>query len=113
VVWRRSKDLAVFIYKISAEGDLSKDFGLRDQLRRAAVSIASNLAEGDERGTDKDAVKFFYIGKGSLAELRTQLQIANEIGYMEKGVYEALDTECAEIGRMIGALIRARTTTTL
>ena len=60
-VWQRSKDLAVWIYKISIAGGLSKDFGLRDQMRRAAVSIASNLAEGDERDTDKDAVRFFYF----------------------------------------------------
>jgi len=79
--------LAVSIYKITADGDLAKDFGLKDQLRRAAISIPSNLAEGDERDTDKDAVRFFYIAKGSIAELRTQLQIAFEIGYMERGVF--------------------------
>ena len=59
-VWQRSKDLAVSIYRISLEGALSRDYGLKDQLRRAAVSIASNLAEGDERDTDKDAVRFFW-----------------------------------------------------
>ena len=76
--------MAVSIYKITADGDLAKDFGLKDQLRRAAISIPSNLAEGDERDTDKDAVRFFYIAKGSIAELRTQLQIAFEICYNGK-----------------------------
>ena len=108
VVWQRAKDLAVLVYKISNEGSLGKDFGLRDQLRRSAVSIASNLAEGDERDTDKDSIRFFYIAKGSLAELRTQIQIAFEIGYIEKGVFLKLDDECEQIGKMIGALIKAR-----
>ena len=107
-VWQRSKDLAVCIYKISLRGALSRDFGLRDQLRRAAVSIASNLAEGDERDTDKDSVRFFYFAKGSLAELRTQIQIAFEIGYIEQETFHKIDDECRQIGKMIGALIKAR-----
>ena len=108
-VWQRSKDLAVQIYKTSSSGPLSKDYGLRDQLRRAAISVPSNLAEGDERDTDREAVRFFYIAKGSVAELRTQLQIGLEIGYLERDVFERLDDECLQISRMIGALIKART----
>jgi four helix bundle protein len=72
VVWQKAKDLAVIIYRISNKTLLSKDFSLRDQIRRSAVSIASNIAEGDERDTDKESVRFFFIAKGSLAELRTQ-----------------------------------------
>lgn len=108
LVWQKAKDLAVLVYKISNDGKLSKDFGLRDQMRRSAVSIPSNLAEGDERGTDRESVRFFYMAKGSLAELRTQLQISFEIGYLEKDVFEALDQKCSEIGRMLGKLIKAR-----
>ena len=107
-VWQRGKDLAVKIYKISGQGALKGDFGLRDQIRRSAVSIPSNLAEGDERNTDKDAVRFFYIAKGSLAELRTQLQIAYEIGYIDKDIFHNLDQEYSILGKMIGALIKAR-----
>ncbi len=76
IVWQKAKELAVEVYRLSGDGMLGKDFGLRDQMRRSAVSIASNLAEGDERGTDKESVRFFHIAKGSLAELRTQIQIA-------------------------------------
>jgi len=108
IVWQRAKDIAVRIYIISNEGALNKDFGLRDQIRRAAVSIPSNLAEGDERGSDRDAIRFFYIAKGSLAELRTQLQIAFEISYLEKDLFKSLDKECQELGKMIGSLIKAR-----
>ena len=106
--WQRSKDLAVGIYRFTEEGAISKAFGLREQLRRSAVSVPSNLAEGDDRGTDKEAVRFFYIAKGSLAELRTQLRIAFEVGYLRKEDFTAMDDECNRIGRMIGALIRAR-----
>jgi four helix bundle protein len=108
IVWSKSKDLAVKIYKESGRGAPFKDFGLRDQIRRSAVSIPSNLAEGDERDTDKESVRFFYIAKGSLAELRTQLQIAFEIGYIEKDIFEELDQECIQLGKMIGALIKKR-----
>lgn len=108
VVWQKAKDLAVKVYKLSEDGKIGRDFGLRDQMRRCAVSIASNLAEGDERGTDKESVRFFFIAKGSLAELRTQVQIAHEIGHLEKDVYGCIDSDCRELGRMIGKLIKVR-----
>ncbi len=107
-VWQKAKDLAVAIYRITEEGRWSRDFGLRDQMRRAAVSVPSNIAEGDERGTDKEAVHFFYIAKGSLAELRTQLQIAHEIGYLDEQSAAALQERCIEIAKMLGNLIKAR-----
>ena len=72
------------------------------------VSIASNIAEGDERGTDKESIRFFYIAKGSPAELRTQVQIAHEIGYLEMESYTTLENECNELGKMIGRLIEVR-----
>ena len=75
------------------------------------MSIASNLAEGDERDTDRESVRFFYIAKGSLAELRTQIGIAYEIGYLEKQFYESIETECMTLGKMIGALIKKRKAT--
>jgi four helix bundle protein len=108
IVWQKAKDLAVKICQVSEEGDLSRDFSLRDQIRRSAVSIASNLAEGDERDTDKESVRFFYITKGSLAELRTQIGIAYEIGYLKKPFYESIEAECIILGKMIGALIKKR-----
>jgi len=62
-VWQKAKDAAVFVFRIFGEGGLGKDFVLRDQIRRSAVSVASNL-EGDERDTDKDSVHFFFMAKG-------------------------------------------------
>jgi four helix bundle protein len=110
-VWQAAKDLAVVIYRTTDTGPLTRDFGLRDQMRRAAVSIPSNIAEGDERDTNRDSVRFLYIAKGSLAELRTQLTIAHEISALDHPTYEMLESKCSEIGRMLGALIKARAIT--
>ena len=103
LVWQKAKDLAVKIYRISGDGPLFRDFGLRDQMRRSAVSVPSNLAEGDERDTNKEAVRFFYISKGSLAELRTQTQIAFEIDYVKEEEFNHIDDECRVLGKMIGS----------
>ena len=72
------------------------------------MSVPSNIAEGDERDTDRDAIRFFYIAKGSLAELRTQLEIANKIDYLNDAGFLELDKKAIVIGKMIGGLIKAR-----
>lgn len=107
-VWRRAKDLAVSIYKLTSEGNFAKDYGLRDQIRRAAVSISSNIAEGDELDTNKQAIKFFYIAKGSSAEVLTQAIIAYEIGYLSKERFIYIEIECQAISSMLAKLIQAR-----
>jgi four helix bundle protein len=107
-VWQRAKELAVIIYRVTSAGPVAKDFGLRDQIRRAAVSIPSNIAEGDERDTNKDSVRFLYMAKGSIAELRTQLEIARDIGAIDPQSFGQLEAACAEIGRMLGSLIKTR-----
>ncbi len=107
-VWQKSKELAVNIYRITQESVFSRDFGFKDQIRRAAVSIPSNIAEGDERGSNKDAVRFFYIAKGSLAELQTQIEIAFEIGYLSDKIMKELYDSSQTIGKMLGSLIKAR-----
>jgi four helix bundle protein len=109
-VWQEAKALAVEIYMITRQGPFTHDYGLRDQIRRAAVSIPSNVAEGDERGSNKEAVRFFYIAKGSLAELQTQLEIAHEIGYLTPSILSTLDEKCRTLGKMLGSLIKARST---
>ena len=107
-VWQRSKDLAVRICQLSRAGGFGTEFWLRDQICRSAVSIASNIAEGDERDTDRGATRFFYIAKGSLAELRTQLQIACEADVLDKQLYDAMESESEAVGRMLGSLIKMR-----
>jgi four helix bundle protein len=110
-VWQKAKELAVIVYRLTQTGPLAKEFSLRDQIRRAAVSVASNIAEGDERDTNKDAVRFLYIAKGSLAELRTQLEIAHEVGLLPLEAHVPIESLCAEIGRMLGSLIKVRSKT--
>jgi four helix bundle protein len=107
-VWQRSKDLAVYIYKLTTKGQFSKDYSLRDQIRRAAVSIPSNIAEGDEYESDRQSVRFFYIAKGSSAEVLTQAIISHEIGYINERVYKYIESECKAISGMTMRLIQAR-----
>lgn len=110
-VWQRAKDLAVSVYKLASQNGLRSEFGLSDQMRRSAVSIPSNIAEGDERSSDRDSVRFFYISKGSLAELRTQIEIAKDVGLITPDDFNRVESESIEIGRMLGALIKARSRT--
>lgn len=107
-VWQEAKELAVEIYRLTGEAAFSRDYSMRDQIRRSVISIPSNIAEGDERGSNKDAVRFLFIAKGSLAELQTQLEIAYEIGYLDSSALSSLDQTCSSIGKMLGALIKAR-----
>jgi four helix bundle protein len=111
-VWQKSKNLAIQIYQLTDKGSIAHDFGLRDQMRRAAVSVCSNIAEGDERGTNKDSVRFLYMAKGSLAELLAQLEISVGIGHFQQDQVEPVEEEIIEIGKMLGSLIKARTTIT-
>jgi len=107
-VWNKAKELAIFIYKVSRQGELAGDYGLRDQIRRSAISIPSNIAEGDELDTDRQSIKYFYIAKGSSAELLTQCTIAYEIGYLAKEHFEQIQKECRAISSMLTRLIGAR-----
>ena len=111
-VWQRAKELAVFLYKLTGKGAFAKDWGLRDQIRRSAVSIPSNVAEGDELDTDRQSIKFFYIAKGSSAELLTQIIIAYEIGYLPRENFDHVKNECQTISRMLAKLIQARSKNT-
>src|SRR5210317_1578442 len=107
-VWERSKNLVVYIYRFTSVGKFSKDYGLRDQIRRAAVSIPSNIAEGDELGTNKQVINFFYFAKGSTAEVLTQSIVAKEIGYINSEESDHINEECNAISSMLTKLIQAR-----
>jgi len=107
-VWQLAKDLAVEIYKLTDQGNFKTDFGIRDQMRRSSVSIPSNIAEGDELGTDRQSIRHFFIARGSTAELRTQLLITKEIGYLPINKFDDLEQKCDNIGAMITGLIKYR-----
>jgi four helix bundle protein len=108
LVWQKAKDLAVIIYKLAKTQPISRDFGLRDQIQRAAVSISANIAEGDELDTDKQSIRHFYIAKGSAAELQTLIIIAKEIDYIDLKTMEDLVNECRIISVMLLKIINAR-----
>ena len=107
-VWRLSKNLAISIYKLTNIGNFSKDFGLRDQIRRAAVSISSNISEGDEGGSNKISIRYFNIAKGSSAEVITQTIIASEIGYILDKEAENIINQCELISKKLSKLIKYR-----
>src|SRR5947209_8459252 len=103
--WKESRLLTRAIYDCSAAGAFSKDFPLRDQMRRAAVSVLSNIAEGFERGGDREFVQFLSIAKGSSGELRAQLYIALDQGYITPERFDVLYGQTVKISRLIAGLI--------
>lgn len=107
-VWKLSKEFTVEVYKLTLNGKLARDYSLRDQIRRAAVSIPSNIAEGEESGFDKLGVRYFYNAKASLAELNTQLLICNEISYISQKEYLDLNEKIVTISKMLRKLIDYR-----
>jgi len=101
--------LAKRVYECSSrEFALGKDWGLSDQMRRAAISIASNIAEGNDRAGDRDSCRFFYMSKSSAAELATQTQLAADVGLLEATLAAGMIDECDQICAMLHALIAAR-----
>ncbi len=102
-VWHKACRIAVELYKVLSD---CRDFGLKDQMTRTAVSIASNIAEGSERGTRADYIRFLRIAKGSAAELRTQIYIASRIGHVfPSSVVPNLVDELKSISSMLQGLI--------
>ena len=102
VVWQRSKNLAVAIYRCLEKG---RDLGFKDQITRAALSVPSNIAEGMERSTPREKVRYLCIAKASCGELRTQIIIGGEIGYLPQPLSNEWITETRELSRMLSGLI--------
>ncbi|MBL1198348.1 MAG: four helix bundle protein, partial [Nostoc sp. GBBB01] len=106
-VWQKGIDLVKQIYLRTKEGELSKDFGLRDQLRRATVSIPTNIAEGFERYSRKEYLNFLNIAKGSAGEVRSLLRVALEVGYLDQPTYTQLSNQAMELSRMLSNQIQS------
>jgi four helix bundle protein len=104
--WQKARGLTRGIYAVSSKGPFSKDFGLRDQIRRASVSIMSNIAEGFERGGTREFIQFLSMAQGSSGEVRSQLYIAVDQGYIDKETFEQLYTLASEASRMITGLMK-------
>jgi four helix bundle protein len=104
--WRRSRALVKEIYSLTAQGQFARDFDLRNQLRRAAVSIMSNIAEGFERGTNKEFRHFLHIAKGSAGEVRSLLYVALDSGYINEAQQAHLTDEIVQVSNSLGGFIR-------
>ncbi len=103
-VWKRSCRQAVLVCRTLVD---CRDFSLKDQMQRAAISVPSNIAEGHERDSKKDFIRFLRISKGSNGELRTQLYIAAELNYISREAMRSMTAESKEIAAMLQGLIKA------
>ena len=104
IAWQKARMLTAEIYAVTKTGDFARDFGLRDQIRRASVSIMSNIAEGFERGRPTEFHQFLSIAKGSCAELRAQLYVALDAGYISDTVFAVIHQLAEELAKIIGGL---------
>ncbi len=101
-IWRISTEVAILVYKISNNAKFAKDFGLKDQIRRAVVSISSNIAEGFEMSNNNDFIRYLRIAKGSAGEARTQLFLSFELEYISSKEFKEIDEELALLSAKIG-----------
>lgn len=111
-VWRAAMDLVVRIYNLSKRFPKDEMYGLTRQLRRAAVSVPSNIAEGKGRFSDKELVQFLSHARGSLFEIETQVQLAERLGYIREDESMLVRPEVARVGQMLNGLIRSVRPTT-
>jgi len=106
-VWQRSYQLCLEIYKITKRFPNEERYGLTSQIRRAAVSVSSNIAEGYGRKTTPEYIRFLYIAYGSNCEMETQILLSGDLGYIETGKLEILQKGIGEVERMLKALIKS------
>lgn len=104
--WQKARELTKAIYALSNDGQFARDFGLRDQIRRASVSIMSNIAEGFGRGGNKEFIQFLSTAKGSASEVQAQLYVALDANYISNEQFQSLYALAQSTGNMIGGLIR-------
>jgi len=104
--WRKARELTKEIYALTNDGPFARDFGLRDQIRRAVVSIMSNIAEGFGRGGNKEFIQFLSTAKGSASEVQAQLYVALDAGYINQDQFQKLYSETEATARMIAGLLR-------
>ena len=104
--WQKARILCREIYRVTGQGHFAHDYGLRDQIRRASVSVLSNIAEGFERGGNKEFLNFLAIAKGSCGEVKAQLYVALDAGFISEQEFAELRHICEETSRLIGGFMR-------
>ena len=105
-VWCDSRNISKRVYSITRKSNLARDFALKDQIRRSCISIMSNIAEGFERGGNKEFIQFLFIAKGSAGEARSQLYMALDLGYISKRSFEEMASELSAVSKQISGLIQ-------
>jgi len=105
-VWQKSRELTSLVYSFTTKREFAKDYCLKDQMRRAAISIISNISEGFERDGNKEFIQFLSISKGSVGELRSQSYIALDLKYLSQEEFNNIFERCGEISSKISSLIR-------
>lgn len=103
--WKKGRKLTKNIYSITSAGRFAKDYSLRDQMRKASVSIISNIAEGFERGGTREFLQFLAMAKGSVGEVKSQLYVALDQGYIQEKSFDSLYALASESGKMIAGLM--------
>jgi four helix bundle protein len=103
--WKRARKLTKRVYELSGQGAFARDFGLKDQIRRASVSVMSNIAEGYDRSGTGEFVQFLATAKGSTAEVKCQLYVALDQAYINDDTFSEVSDLAAETGKMIGGLM--------
>ena len=106
IAWRESHKLALMIYKATDKFPQKEIHSLTNQMRRSAVSVSSNIAEGFSRQSIKEKIQFFYTSKGSLTELQNQLLIARDVNYLDKGFFDEIAQQSVQVGKLITGLIK-------
>ena len=104
--WQQGRELVREVYRVTSTGSFRKDYGLRDQIRRAAVSVVSNVAEGFERGGNKEFIQYLYHAKGSCGEVRTQLYVSRDLEYLSEDTFKQLRKLTIRTSELIWGLIR-------
>lgn len=107
VAWQKAMELVTALYRASAAFPKSEMYGLTSQIKRAAGSVPSNIAEGKGRDSKKEFVMFLYRARGSLYEVQTQVEIARNLEYISQELFASLNEQCAEVGRVLNGLIRS------
>jgi four helix bundle protein len=105
IAWQKALELSNLIYSVTNKDKFSKDYGLKDQIRRSSVSIVSNIAEGFERESNNQFIYFLVIAKGSAGELRAQIYIAKNQNYITQEEFELLNTKVTEVSKTLGGFV--------
>jgi four helix bundle protein len=105
ILWQKAMDLAFYVHQATRSFPRTELFGLTLQLRRASVSVASNIAEGSARNSTREFMQFLRIARGSLAEIQTQLHLAQRVSYLPADTFDSLDGQIDEVGRILNTVL--------